>query len=125
MPALVVTRGSDAGLFVPLAKRAVVVGRDQAANLQVNDEKASRKHAQVRWDETAAGYLVTDMKSRNGTLLNGRAFTDEAPLAFGSTISIGDTDLMLIEEVPTDKANALDVVKRVAERHRSTIMHGR
>ena len=35
MPALVVTKGGEAGLFVPLAKRVVVVGRDQAAAIAI------------------------------------------------------------------------------------------
>jgi pSer/pThr/pTyr-binding forkhead associated (FHA) protein len=124
MAALVVTSGKDSGLFIAVARRPVVLGRDPATSLQVNDDKVSRKHAQVRFDEARGAYLVTDMTSANGTLVNGRRIESEEAIAFGGTVQIGDTVLTLTEEIPTDKANALEVVKRASERQRGTLMPG-
>lgn len=124
MAALVVTAGKDCGLFIAVAKRPVVLGRDPATSLQLNDEKVSRKHAQVRYDDSRSAFVLTDMSSANGTLVNGRRVEGEETITFGMKIEIGDTELTLTEEIPTDKANALDVVKRASERQRGTLMPG-
>jgi pSer/pThr/pTyr-binding forkhead associated (FHA) protein len=121
MAALIVIKGKDVGLFAPLGKRAVVLGRDPGAGMQLDDERASRKHAQVRWDEPG-GYTLTDMTSSNGTFLNGRRIEDPVRLAFGDEIGIADTVVVLSEVVPTDRASALEVVKRASEKARSTLM---
>src|SRR5262245_55571732 len=46
----------------------VVVGRDAEADLRIDDELVSRRHALVRFD--GALLMVRDLGSRNGTRVN-------------------------------------------------------
>ncbi|MGE3107470.1 MAG: FHA domain-containing protein [Phycisphaerales bacterium] len=122
MPALIVSNGTQEGLFLPLGKKSTVIGRDEAVPLQLEDERVSRKHCQVRHEPKDDGYYLLDMKSSNGTYLNNRRMVSEARLNDGDEIQLGDTKILFTTEVPTDKANALAVMKKAGERRRSTLM---
>lgn len=65
------------------------IGRSRDADVPIEDRYASGVHARVfpRGDR----FLVEDMNSTNGTLLNGASLRDEAELMDGDTIQIGDT----------------------------------
>jgi len=65
------------------------IGRSGEADVRIEDRYASGIHARVfpRGDR----FLVEDMNSTNGTLLNGASLRDEAELIDGDTIQIGDT----------------------------------
>lgn len=65
------------------------IGRSGDADVRIEDRYASGIHARVfsRGDR----FLVEDMNSTNGTLLNGASLRDEAELVDGDTIQIGDT----------------------------------
>lgn len=65
------------------------IGRSGDADVQIEDRYASGVHARVfpRGDR----FLVEDMRSTNGTLLNGASLQGEAELIDGDTIQIGDT----------------------------------
>jgi len=80
-----------AGKRHPLVKSRTVIGRGSDADVTIGDSGASRKHAEILWDGERA--MVRDMKSTNGTKLDGRPVT-EAPLAPDSTVTIGRTDIV-------------------------------
>jgi hypothetical protein len=65
------------------------IGRSGDADVRIEDRYASGIHARVfsRGDR----FLVEDMNSTNGTLLNGASLRGEAELVDGDTIQIGDT----------------------------------
>jgi pSer/pThr/pTyr-binding forkhead associated (FHA) protein len=65
------------------------IGRSRDADVPIEDRYASGVHARVfpRGDR----FLVEDMNSTNGTLLNGASLRGEAELIDGDTIQIGDT----------------------------------
>jgi len=65
------------------------IGRSGEADVPIEDRYASGIHARVfpRGDR----FLVEDMNSTNGTLLNGASLRGEAELLDGDTIQIGDT----------------------------------
>ncbi|MBC7772971.1 MAG: FHA domain-containing protein, partial [Pyrinomonadaceae bacterium] len=67
MPAIIVSKGSQEGLFLPLGKRTSVIGRDEAVPLQLEDDRVSRKHVQIRYETKDDSFYVQDMKSSNGT----------------------------------------------------------
>ncbi len=123
MPAIIVSNGSQEGLFLPLGKRTSVVGRDEAVPLQLEDERVSRKHMQIRYEPKDDSFYVQDMKSSNGTYINGRRVATELKLSDGDELQVGDTRMVFTSEVPTDKANAMAVMKKAGERRRSTLMH--
>jgi hypothetical protein len=65
------------------------IGRSKEADVQIEDRYASSIHARLFSRE--GRHFVEDMKSTNGTLLNGGALTGEAELVDGDTVQIGDT----------------------------------
>jgi pSer/pThr/pTyr-binding forkhead associated (FHA) protein len=122
MAAIIIIDGKQKGLFLPLGTSTAVLGRDPSISLQVEDQLASRRHAQVRFDADRQGYVLTDMKSSNGTTINGRPVTGETFLNDGDEIMIGTTKLLFTLSTPTDGASAMEVLKAAGERHRSTIV---
>ncbi len=65
------------------------IGRSREADVPIEDRYASGVHARVfpRGDR----FVVEDMRSTNGTLLNGASLDGEAELIDGDKIQIGDT----------------------------------
>lgn len=72
-----------------LGKDVVTLGRLPANTIVLDDSKASGRHAEV-WPE-GAGYMLVDMGSTNGTLLNGQRLRphEPQPLRAGDVITIG------------------------------------
>ena len=79
------------GRRIPLTKSRTVIGRGSDADITIADAGTSRKHVEILWDGERA--MVRDMKSTNGTKLNGRPVT-EAALPPDSTVTIGRTDIV-------------------------------
>ena len=91
-PALVFLSGELIAVPIPLERETVVLGRALDADVRVNDTQVSRRHARIDTliDDEGLRYVLTDLKSRNGTFLNGQPVTEET-LRNGDKISIGET----------------------------------
>jgi pSer/pThr/pTyr-binding forkhead associated (FHA) protein len=123
MGAIIVSTGPQQGLFLPLGRKTSVIGRDEAAALQIEDDQVSRKHLQIRFDTATNSYTVLDMKSSNGTMLNGRPINGDTPLKDGDELTLGKSAVLLFTmDVPADKPNAMEVLKKVGERRRNTMV---
>jgi hypothetical protein len=72
-----------------LTKSRTTVGRDAAADIQIDDSGLSRTHFEIIWDGTQAG--VRDLGSTNGTQVNGRRVQQQAITA-DAVIHAGRTD---------------------------------
>jgi|SRR5688572_293253 len=73
-----------------LQKRdSVVIGRGNECDVVIQDMKASRQHCKLSRKE--AGFLLEDLGSRNGTLVNGAKITAPVLLKANSTFQVGDT----------------------------------
>ena len=83
--------GSATVYTVDLPPGGLTIGRDRSCGLVIDDPLASRQHA--RLDFTDGNWIVTDLNSRNGTLVNGVRVTRWA-LAAGDQVQIGDTVLV-------------------------------
>ncbi|GEM_PF-4722098 len=75
---------------VDLDADLVKIGRSQKCHVVVHDQKSSREHCEVRKKD--GGFLVVDLKSRNGTTVNGAALTERV-LAAGDKIEIGKASI--------------------------------
>ncbi|MCA2981194.1 MAG: sigma 54-interacting transcriptional regulator [Myxococcaceae bacterium] len=73
-----------------LPGQTVVVGRDPEAQVKLDAQGVSRKHAQLSWP--AEGPRVEDLGSTNGTRLNGRT-VHQAAVAAGDTLTLGDVSV--------------------------------
>jgi hypothetical protein len=65
------------------------IGRSKDSDVRIDDRYASGLHARVFARD--GRHFVEDMRSTNGTLLNGATLKGEAELIDGDTIQIGDT----------------------------------
>lgn len=92
-PALVFLNGDLLAVPIPLEREEVILGRALEADVRVNDTKTSRKHARINTiynpAEESTDYVLTDLSSRNGTLLNGQRIRQET-LRHGDKITIGE-----------------------------------
>lgn len=89
--ALKVSGGPELKLFeTSLQKReSVVIGRAPDCDVVIQDLKASRRHAQLT--RKVDGFLLEDLGSRNGTLVNGAKIKEPILLKANQTFQIGDT----------------------------------
>ncbi len=76
------------GRRVQLGEDTATLGRNADCTVALNDPRASRHHAEIR--ATGDGFVVTDLGSMNGTLVNGVAVRRHV-LHDGDTISVGAT----------------------------------
>ncbi len=87
-PCLLVLSGADVGRMVSLDQRDVVVGRAGDADLTLNDDGVSRRHA--RFSVLADSKVqVTDLGSRNGTWVEGQR-VERWILSDGERILLGN-----------------------------------
>ena len=80
------------GDMIPL-HAPITLGRASDNHVVLSDVYVSSYHA--RLDQRGGEWWLTDMGSRNGTLLNDVPITKSAPLADGDVIGIGHVELML------------------------------
>ena len=87
--ALVVLQGSDGDIGTHvMIDRPITLGRDPAVELPLNDEGISRRHCRVAPHEDH--FILEDLRSTNGTLLNGEQVKLEPQvLAAGDRIYLG------------------------------------
>jgi DNA-binding winged helix-turn-helix (wHTH) protein len=84
----VVFRGRE----FPLRAGANILGRDAAADVQIDDHTVSRKHAAITIREDAI--TVEDLDSKNGTYLDSVRLNGSAPIQDGETIVLGDASIV-------------------------------
>ena len=103
-PALVFLSGDLIAVPIPLEREIVVLGREIGADVRVNDLKVARRHATIENSiDTATGeknYILKDLGSRVGTLLNGERVREEE-LQHGDKITVGEHILRfdLLDEI--------------------------
>jgi hypothetical protein len=78
-------------------KRVVVLGRGQDCDIQLADPNVSRRHAELRQEDTA--YWLVDLGSTNGMEVNGRRLR-QAKLEDGDRITLGSTEMVFERELP-------------------------
>jgi serine/threonine-protein kinase len=74
------------------APRTIVLGRSSQADVQIYDERISRRHCALRIE--AGGIRLKDMGSGNGTHVNG-AEIRETVVTTGDVLTIGRTEIEL------------------------------
>lgn len=85
----------------PLPREPVVIGRGRASGLRLTDAKVSKAHC--RLELTPDGLRLTDLQSRNGTLVKGRRIS-QAVLALNESFGIGGTEFFYRAGDPGDFA---------------------
>lgn len=79
---------------IDLAGDEIIIGRGAMGHITIDDPMLSRRH--VRIDLSGSAPTVEDLRSRNGTQLNGRTLVDRATLTDGDRIRIGTRELVFL-----------------------------
>jgi pSer/pThr/pTyr-binding forkhead associated (FHA) protein len=74
------------------------LGRDKGAEIVLHDPEVSRRHARF---ESHEGFVyLEDLKSSNGTFLNGRRITEAIEIRQGDEIDVGTTRILVTSVRP-------------------------
>jgi hypothetical protein len=90
---LVVTSGADTGRSFDLRPGANVIGREEGSDIQLDDDTVSHNHAVIRVRGGTAS--IEDLRSTNGTQVNGATIEGRTTLAPGDEIGVGDARMVL------------------------------
>src|SRR5262249_4252508 len=89
-PVLAVTRGPRAGeVFELSASTAVSIGRSRVNDIPLTDVSISAQHCRIRPED--GHFVLHDLRSTNGTLVNQRRVAGRHVLAEGDVITLGET----------------------------------
>lgn len=86
---LQVVQGSDAGREYDLARDEILVGRDSACQIAIDDPAASRRHARLAFENHA--YVIEDLESMNHTYVDGEQISGKVRLKHDARVRIGQT----------------------------------
>ena len=93
---LKVTEGSNAGKEIIIDSSKFIIGRADDCNLRPHSDAISRRHCVIIKTEKAVG--VRDLKSRNGTLVNGTKITGDKRLRNGDSLEVGPLKFEVVLE---------------------------
>lgn len=96
---LTVLTGALRGRTFNLARGEQTIGRDERADIRIDDSGVSRLHAKVVWTPQGVVNLL-DLRSTNGTAVNGKR-VDVTVLVPGDRIQLGpEVELCFGQEAP-------------------------
>lgn len=107
--------GDRAGEVVPLPERALRIGRKPGNDIVITDEKTSGSHAEIVPDN--GRYLLRDLDSTNGTLMDGRKVTELA-LTPGDTFVVGRVRMCFRGESDSSRADGSALMVQSVDRSR-------
>lgn len=96
--------GALKGATYTLTQDEVSIGRDLSNSISINDPSISRQHCIIRKNGSSNGFHVVDLKSYNGTFVNGLPVADHA-LTHCDQIALGDLRFIFLthdDTVPVD-----------------------
>ena len=91
---------------------AFIIGRSSRADVRIDDERASRRHAEIFWE--GHRWWLRDAGSRNGIYLGTSRLTRPARLAHGDSIRCGITAIGFLWPASIRRAPASSQPETVA-----------
>jgi hypothetical protein len=76
--------------------RPYVFGRDEKADIIIQDAMISRRHAEMRWQAQPGHWEVRDLGSRNGVLVDGKKIAGPTRLKDGVRLQVGGQVYLLV-----------------------------
>lgn len=103
---------------VDLARQPLVLGRSRRADIPIRDRLLSRKHCTIVPVERAApnapGFRLIDLKSSNGTFVNG-VRVEEKDLEFDDIVEIGSTVMVILATDSWGRGQKLPRLRNLAK----------
>ncbi|MGE5191960.1 MAG: FHA domain-containing protein, partial [Deltaproteobacteria bacterium] len=100
MAILQVVKGSCPGQLVELLGERMVMGRHPSCQIVLDNAAVSRNHAQIL--ESHGTYYLEDLRSRNGTLLNGKKIQGRTELRDQDEIRVCEVVLRFFQAAPPE-----------------------
>jgi two-component system cell cycle response regulator len=120
IPTIRVVAGPDMLSYITVPEeQEIIVGRDEAADLQLVDATVSKRHARIK-HEANGSMLVVDMNSTNGTAVNGQPVT-RTILRPGDHLEIGGVSLRLDMLSTEELGHLRRVVSRLEAANRDSL----
>ena len=95
---LIVQELDERGKVYRLVDRQVTtMGRAPTNRIVLDDEVCSRNHCEIFYSDSS--WVIRDLGSRNGTLVQGVAITQDQELLEGNVIEIGDSEAIFTFDV--------------------------
>ncbi len=85
---LLIVEGVDRGTRFQIGRQRVGIGRSSENAVRIEDSEASRFHAAIQW--RGSGFMLSDLGSANGTLLNGVRI-EHAAVVDGDQLQVANT----------------------------------
>ena len=103
---LTVTQPDLAPIRINVHGPLITLGRASECTVPISDRYLSRRHAEIALDDD--DWIVRDLGSVNGTMLNGTRLLGSAPLRPGDRINLGDTEIIVdAEEATTSQSHII------------------
>jgi predicted component of type VI protein secretion system len=99
---LVVTQGKPLGKEISLRLPRFLIGRGSDCHLRPTSELVSRHHCAILVSDSEV--RVCDLKSTNGTFVNGRRISSEVVLRNGDTLQVGPLAFRVLINIPSGGA---------------------
>ena len=86
--------GPQAGTSIPITQAQTVIGRSVGSDIQIDDPRVSRTHAEINYSD--GNFTITDAQSSSGTIIDGDA-SSETVLQPGTEIKFGESEAVFMQ----------------------------
>ncbi|HWL09420.1 MAG TPA: FHA domain-containing protein [Planctomicrobium sp.] len=98
IPTLEIQTGKHKGRRIPIKLEEMIIGRGTQARIRIPSPEVSREHCRII--KQGHRLIIEDLKSHNGTFINGRPITGKRFLSPGSTLTVGPMTFLLLGAGP-------------------------
>ncbi|OHB75224.1 MAG: sigma-54-dependent Fis family transcriptional regulator [Planctomycetes bacterium RBG_16_64_10] len=111
---LVIREGSKwTDVFRLVPGEVVTIGRAPTNQIVIKDERCSRSHAEIFQSE--GQWLLRDLESRNGTVVDDRRIKEDYPLQPGDVVRIGSSHLAFVHDLAKAFPDSQDLLRKARE----------
>lgn len=93
---LVISDDEGKKTVVPLVRDEITIGRKEGNTIRLTERNVSRRHARIV--KRSADYVLEDLASYNGIVVNNARLVEARPVRHGDEIRIGDYMLSILDE---------------------------
>ncbi len=113
MAFLTAISGSGFGKQYNIERKVTILGRHPECDVTIEVGAVSRQHAKIHTLDS--GFELEDLKSRNGTFLNGQLISERTPLHDGDLIRICDVEFSFHSELDVSGSSLLTGSKHTGD----------
>jgi hypothetical protein len=110
MPQIFVMNGPEKGRTIRFDEDMALLGRAPENHIQMRDKSVSRRHLKI--ERRGDRFFITDMRSRNGTFIDGVRINPETEYEVkeGMPIAVGKTFMSIGKSYPNELLAVLDSI---------------